>query len=89
MIRFHSQEFTQLPSIRAKLGLYSMHEHLYTSHVRPIIDNACCVWDPYQRKHIKQLESVQRHAAPFTTVNYYSMNPGCVTNMVTQVGWTY
>ena len=36
---------------------------------------------------IKQLQSVQHHAARFTTGNYYSMNPGCVTNMVTQLGW--
>ena len=30
---------------------------------------------------------MQRHAAWFTTGNYYSMNTGCVTNMVTQLGW--
>ena len=48
---------------------------------------ACCVWDQHQRKHIKQLESVKRHAAQFTTGNCHSMNPGCVTNMVTQLGW--
>ena len=30
---------------------------------------------------------MQHHAARFTTGNYYSMNPGCVTNMVTQLGW--
>ena len=27
----------------------------YISLVRPILEYACCVWDPYQRKHIKQL----------------------------------
>ena len=30
---------------------------------------------------------MQHHAARYTTENYYSMNPGCVTNMVTQLGW--
>ena len=30
---------------------------------------------------------MQRHAARFTTGNYYWMNPGCVTNMVTQLRW--
>ena len=30
---------------------------------------------------------MQHHAARYTTGNYYSMNPGCVTNMVTQLGW--
>ena len=59
----------------------------YPSLVRPILVYACCVWDPHQHKHIKQLESAQRHAARITTENYHSMNPGCVTNMVTQPGW--
>ena len=59
----------------------------YASLIRPILEYACCVWDPHQHKHIKQLESVQRHGARLTTENYYSMNPGCVTNMVTQLGW--
>ena len=30
---------------------------------------------------------MQRHAARFTTGNYYSMNPECVTDMVIQLGW--
>ena len=60
---------------------------VYTSLVRPILEYACCAWDPYQRKHIKEVENVQRHAAWLTTGNYYSMNPGCVTNMDTQPGW--
>ena len=59
----------------------------YTSLVGPISEYVCCVWDPYQRKHIKQLESVRRHAAQLTTTNCHSMNPGCVTNMVTQLDW--
>ena len=59
----------------------------YTPHVRPMFEYDSCVLDPYERKQIKQLESVQRHAAGFTTGNYYSMIPGCVTNMVTQLGW--
>ena len=64
-----------------------MQNQAYTSLVRPILEYACCVWDPHQRKHIKKLESVQRRAARFTTGNYYSMNHGCVKNIVTQLGW--
>ena len=62
-----------------------MRNQAYASLVRPILEHACCVWNPHQCKHIKQLKSGQRHAARFTTGNYYSMNPGCVTNMVTQL----
>ena len=67
--------------------LQYVRNQAYTSLVRPILEYDCCVLDPYQRKHIKQLESVQRHAAQLTTENYHPMNPGCVTNMVTQLGW--
>ena len=44
-----------------------MQNQAYTSLVHPILEHACCVWDPYQRKYIKQLESVQCHAARLTT----------------------
>ena len=64
-----------------------MQNQAYTSLVHPILEHACCAWDPYQRKYIKQLENVQRHAARLTTGNYHPMNPGCATNMVTQLGW--
>ena len=67
--------------------LQYLRNQAYASLVRPILEYACCVLDPHQRKHIKQSESVQRHAARFTTGNYYSMNPGCVTNTVTELGW--
>ena len=64
-----------------------MQNQAYASLVCPILEFACCVWDLYQCKHIRQLESVQCHVARFAAVNYYSMNPGCVANMVTLLGW--
>ena len=64
-----------------------LRNQAYTSLVRPILEYACCVWDPYERKHIKQLEGVQRHTARFTAGNYYSMNPGCATYIFTQLCW--
>ena len=33
------------------------------------------------------VRSVQRHATLLTTGNYHSLNPGCATNMVTQLDW--
>ena len=62
-------------------------DQAYASLVRPILEYACCALDPQQRKHIKQLESVPHRAARFNTGNYCSMKPGCVTNMVTHIGW--
>ena len=75
--------------IRRNLRNYPQYVRIqaYTSLVRTCTEYACFVWDPYQRKHIKQLESVQHHAARSTTGNYDSMKQGCVTNMVTQLGW--
>ena len=35
---------------------------LYLSLVRPILDYACQVWDPFTKKNIDQLESVQKFA---------------------------
>ena len=37
-----------------------LRNQTYTSLVRQILEHACCVWVPHQRKHIKQLESVQQ-----------------------------
>ena len=67
--------------------LQYVRNQAYASLVRPILEYACCVCGPHQRKHIKQLETVQRHSARFTTGNYHSMNPGRVTNMITQLSW--
>ena len=36
--------------------------HLYLSLVRPILDYVCQVWDPFTKKNIDQLESVQKFA---------------------------
>ena len=57
------------------------------SLVCPILEHACCESDPHQCKHTKPMECVQRHAVRFTTGNYHSMNPGCVTNMITKLCW--
>ncbi|KAK3104735.1 hypothetical protein FSP39_008956 [Pinctada imbricata] len=59
----------------------------YTVLVRPVLEYASVVWDPYQQHLIQQLESVQRHAARFATGNYRSRDPGCVTAMIDHLGW--
>ena len=57
----------------------------YTSMVRPILEYAGCVWDPYHKYHIKAVEAVQRRAARFVCRNYdYEAD---VKAMVTALGW--
>jgi hypothetical protein len=43
----------------------------YTTLVRPSIEYASSVWDPYTRNNIHQLEAIQRRAARFVCNNFY------------------
>ena len=55
--------------------------------VRPTLEYAATVWDPYQQTHIQSLESVQRRAARFVKGNFYERSPGCVTTMLRDLQW--
>ena len=57
----------------------------YKSLVRPILEYAQVVWDPYEVGQIEQLESVQRRAARFTMNNY--RRTSSVTTMLTNLEW--
>jgi hypothetical protein len=59
----------------------------YTTLVRPVLEYASSVWDPYHQQQIQQIEQVQRQAARFATGNYRSRDPGCVTSMLDQLAW--
>ncbi|KAK6167049.1 hypothetical protein SNE40_021157 [Patella caerulea] len=59
----------------------------YTTLVRPTLEYASSIWDPYQRKNIKSLESVQRRAARFATSNYSDRTPGSVTSILQDLQW--
>ena len=59
----------------------------YTTMVRPTLEYAATVWDPYHQTHIRSLESVQRRAARFATGNYYDRTPGSVTSMLQNLEW--
>jgi ribosomal protein L31E len=65
----------------------SVRARAYEAIVRPTLEYAANIWDPYNRGQINQLEKVQRRAARFTTTNYTDRQPGSVTQMVTQPGW--
>ena len=59
----------------------------YTDMVRPALEFASTVWDPVTQKNIQLLEQVQRRAARYVFNNYSDRQPGCVTQMVTDLQW--
>lgn len=59
----------------------------YTTLVRPVIEYASTVWDPTNQASINSLELIQRRAARFVCNDYTSRTPGCVTNMMKNLGW--
>ena len=59
----------------------------YTAMVRPSLEYASTVWDPYEEKDKKPLEMVQRRAARYVYNNYFERTPGTVTNMIENLGW--
>ena len=59
----------------------------YTFLVRPTLEYASAAWDPSTIKDITKLEKVQRQAARFAHSNYHDRAPGCVTKMVSDLGW--
>jgi hypothetical protein len=59
----------------------------YTTLVRPVLEYASTVWDPYTLQQIYALERVQRQAARFVTVDYSSRDPGSAPRMLQQLQW--
>ena len=60
-------------------------ESLYMSIVRPKLEYASSVWDPYTYKDKYMVERVQRKAAQFCLRNYKPMES--VTDMLKDLGW--
>ena len=60
----------------------------YTTLVRPTLEYALAVWDPYKQKDAQLLENVQRRAARYVNNNYMDRSPGSVTSMLENQKWT-
>ena len=52
-----------------------------------LIKYALEAWDPSTLEDITKLEKVQRQAARFAHSNYHDRAPGCVTKIVSDLGW--
>jgi hypothetical protein len=64
---------------------FYVKETVYTTIVRPKLEYAHTVWDPFYMKDIKMLENVQRNAARFCLQNYAPT--ASVTEMLNDLGW--
>ena len=59
----------------------------YATLVSPSLEYASSVWDPHTAVDSQHIEQVQRKAATFAYNNYTDISPGCVTNMLHDIGW--
>ena len=57
----------------------------YKTLIRPQAKFASCIWDPYLKGSIKQVENVQRQSARFVKSDY--SRESSVTSMLTNLQW--
>ena len=71
--------------INIKTKNTKVRETAYNTLVRPQLEYAAPIWDPYTKVKIHQLEKIQRRTARWTTNNYDYRSS--VTAMLDQLGW--
>ena len=59
----------------------------YNAIVRPTLEYAATVWDPYTIQQATSVERVQRRPARFVSNNYRDYTPGAVTGILHDLGW--
>ena len=57
----------------------------YTTLVRPQLEYACSVWNPFTKRKIPQTEPIKHRAARFVLRDYSNISH--VTSMLKQLGW--
>ena len=60
-------------------------ESAYFTIVRPILEYASVVWDPYQQVYINSLEKIQRRSVRWVCNNYSTYSS--VTTMIESLNW--
>ena len=68
-----------------KIQSKQVKSRAYITLLRPTLEYASVVWDPYVETQIHALEMVQRRAARFVTRRY--RNTSSVTEMLTDLNW--
>jgi hypothetical protein len=68
----------KIPSIRIK-------EQAYQTLVRPLVEYASTVWNPYTKTEINKIEAEQRRAARYVVSN--QRNRSSVRNMLQRLKW--
>ena len=68
-----------------KISSSTIKEKAFKAFVRPLLEYASSVWDPYTQKTINKVEAVQRRAARFVLNRYH--NTSSVSGMIVTLGW--
>ena len=69
-----------------KINSTTLKSTAYKTLIRPSLEYACTVWDPYTQGNIYKLEMVQRRAARFVLSGRYN-NTSSVRDMLYELGW--